>query len=126
MIDANDGGVDLQRNGGETWNAPPLPIAQFYHVAGDNRVPYHVTGAMQDIGTAQGPSNTWSAPASASPTGTASAAARRATSSPTRPTPTSSTPASTSATSRATTTAPATSATSARGPRTPPATAART
>jgi photosystem II stability/assembly factor-like uncharacterized protein len=61
MIDANDGGVDVTRNGGETWFAPPLPIAQFYHVAADNRVPYHVMGAMQDIGTAAGPSNSLSA-----------------------------------------------------------------
>ena len=57
MIDANDGGVDISRNGGETWFAPPLPIAQFYHVAADTRRPYRVAGAMQDLGTAQGPSN---------------------------------------------------------------------
>ncbi|HXW06194.1 MAG TPA: hypothetical protein VD833_13235 [Vicinamibacterales bacterium] len=56
MIDANDGGVDISTNGGETWYAPPLPIAQFYHVSVDNRLPYHVSGAMQDNGTAQGPS----------------------------------------------------------------------
>jgi photosystem II stability/assembly factor-like uncharacterized protein len=56
VIAANDGGVDLSLNGGETWYAPPLPIAQFYHVSVDNRTPYHVAGAMQDNGTAQGPS----------------------------------------------------------------------
>ena len=56
MIAANDGGVDICANGGETWYAPPLPIAQFYHVSADNRTPYHVAGAMQDLGTAQGPS----------------------------------------------------------------------
>jgi photosystem II stability/assembly factor-like uncharacterized protein len=61
MIDCNDGGVDVSDNGGESWYAPPLPIAQFYHVAADNRVPYHVMGAMQDIGTASGPSNSLSA-----------------------------------------------------------------
>jgi photosystem II stability/assembly factor-like uncharacterized protein len=60
MIGANDGGVDVSVNGGETWFAPPLPIAQFYHVAADTRVPYHVMGAMQDIGTASGPSNSLS------------------------------------------------------------------
>ena len=27
MIDSNDGGVDVSINGGETWYAPPLPIA---------------------------------------------------------------------------------------------------
>ncbi len=57
MIDSNDGGVEISLDGGETWFAPPLPISQFYHVAADNRVPYHVSGAMQDLGTASGPSN---------------------------------------------------------------------
>ena len=57
MINANDGGVDLSWNGGETWYAPRLPIAQFYHVAADNSTPYRVSGAMQDLGTAAGPSN---------------------------------------------------------------------
>ena len=56
MIDANDGGIALSANGGATWTAPRLPIAQFYHVSADNRTPYHVAGAMQDLGTAQGPS----------------------------------------------------------------------
>jgi photosystem II stability/assembly factor-like uncharacterized protein len=55
MITGNDGGVDISHNGGETWFAPPLPISQFYHVSADTRVPYHVAGAMQDIGTAQAP-----------------------------------------------------------------------
>jgi photosystem II stability/assembly factor-like uncharacterized protein len=57
MIAAHDGGVDISTDGGETWYLPPLPISQFYHVSVDNRVPFHVAGAMQDIGTAQGPSN---------------------------------------------------------------------
>ncbi len=56
MIAGNDGGVDISTNGGETWYAPPLPISQFYHVSVDTRRPYHVAGAMQDLGTAQGPS----------------------------------------------------------------------
>jgi len=60
IIGANDGGVDLTWNGGETWYAPLLPIAQFYHVAVDESVPYRVTGAMQDLGTASGPSNSLS------------------------------------------------------------------
>jgi photosystem II stability/assembly factor-like uncharacterized protein len=57
MIASNDGGVDISNNGGETWFAPPLPISQFYHVSVDTRMPYHVAGAMQDLGTAQGPSD---------------------------------------------------------------------
>jgi photosystem II stability/assembly factor-like uncharacterized protein len=57
MIASNDGGVHISRNGGSTWYSPPLPISQFYHVSADTRRPYWVAGAMQDLGTAQGPSN---------------------------------------------------------------------
>jgi photosystem II stability/assembly factor-like uncharacterized protein len=57
MIVANDGGVNVSRNGGANWYAAPLPISQFYHVSVDNRTPYNVAGAMQDLGTAQGPSD---------------------------------------------------------------------
>jgi photosystem II stability/assembly factor-like uncharacterized protein len=60
MIDSNDGGVDITTNGGESWLAPPLPIAQFYHISVDNSVPYRVMGNMQDQGTASGPSNSLS------------------------------------------------------------------
>jgi photosystem II stability/assembly factor-like uncharacterized protein len=58
MIAANDGGVDVTVNGGETWFAPPLPFGQFYHVAVDTRVPFRVSGAQQDVGTQSAPSNT--------------------------------------------------------------------
>jgi photosystem II stability/assembly factor-like uncharacterized protein len=61
MIGSNDGGVDISLDGGETWFSPSLPIAQFYHIAVDNDTPYHVSGAMQDLGTAEGPSNSLSA-----------------------------------------------------------------
>ncbi|MDQ3070429.1 MAG: glycosyl hydrolase [Acidobacteriota bacterium] len=57
MINANDGGVDISVDGGATWYAPRLPISQFYHVSVDNRMPYRISGAMQDLGTAQIPSN---------------------------------------------------------------------
>jgi photosystem II stability/assembly factor-like uncharacterized protein len=57
MIVADDGGVDISTDGGESWLVPKLPIGQFYHVSADNRVPFRVAGAMQDIGTAQGPSD---------------------------------------------------------------------
>jgi hypothetical protein len=60
MIDANDGGVEISNDGGETWFQPALPLGQFYHVSADSRVPFHVAGAMQDIGTAQGPSDSLS------------------------------------------------------------------
>jgi photosystem II stability/assembly factor-like uncharacterized protein len=57
ILASNDGGVDVSVDGGETWYAPALPISQFYHVSVDDRVPYHVHGNMQDLGTASGPSN---------------------------------------------------------------------
>jgi photosystem II stability/assembly factor-like uncharacterized protein len=57
IIGSNDGGVDISTNGGETWHAPHLAIAQFYHVSADTRTPYHLSGTMQDLGTASGPSN---------------------------------------------------------------------
>ncbi len=58
MIVSNDGGVDISFDGGESWSFPALPIGQFYHAAVDSRRPFHVAGALQDIGTAQGPSDT--------------------------------------------------------------------
>ena len=57
MIVAHDGGVDISTTGGESWVQAQLPIGQLYHVAVDNRVPFHVAGALQDMGTAQGPSD---------------------------------------------------------------------
>lgn len=57
MIVGNDGGVNLTVNGGKTWYAPPLPISQFYRINVDTRTPYHVSGTMQDLGSAAGPSN---------------------------------------------------------------------
>src|SRR4029077_178434 len=51
------GGVYLSRGGRSAGPAPPLPISQFYHVAVDSRVPYFVSGCMQDLGSAYGPSN---------------------------------------------------------------------
>jgi photosystem II stability/assembly factor-like uncharacterized protein len=60
MIGANDGGVDVTIDAGESWYAAPLPIGQFYHVAVDDSRPYRVLGAMQDLGTASGPSDSLS------------------------------------------------------------------
>jgi len=57
IIAGNDGGVDISTNGGASWTAPPLPLGQPYHVWADTRVPFRVAGALQDIGTAQGPSD---------------------------------------------------------------------
>ncbi len=60
MIDSNDGGVDISLDGGKNWYAPPLPICQTYHIAVDQRTPYHIACTIQDIGTAMGPSNSLS------------------------------------------------------------------
>ncbi len=83
MIAANDGGVDISTDGGETWFAPPLPIAQFYHVTADNRdaVPRRRrdAGPRHRAGPEQQP---LARAASRSATGTPSAAARPATSVP--------------------------------------------
>jgi photosystem II stability/assembly factor-like uncharacterized protein len=57
IIAGNDGGVDISTNGGASWTAPALPLGQPYHVWADTRVPFRVAGALQDIGTAQGPSD---------------------------------------------------------------------
>lgn len=55
MIVGNDGGVDLTFDGGKTWFSPSIPLAQFYNVDADDRIPYHVGGTMQDWGTSSGP-----------------------------------------------------------------------
>jgi photosystem II stability/assembly factor-like uncharacterized protein len=57
MIVGNDGGVDVTVDGGATWFTPLLPLGQFYHVAVDTQVPFHLSGAQQDVGTAAAPSN---------------------------------------------------------------------
>lgn len=57
MIIANDGGAAVTVDGGESWLPGRPPIGQCYHIAADNRDPYHVACALQDYGTLQGPSN---------------------------------------------------------------------
>lgn len=58
MIVGHDGGVSISTNGGETWRRPQLPIAQMYHVAVDDQIPYFVYGNRQDGPTFRLPSNT--------------------------------------------------------------------
>jgi photosystem II stability/assembly factor-like uncharacterized protein len=57
VAEASDAGVSLSWDGGETWERPPIPIGQFYHLSVDSRVPYRVMGSLQDFGTRAGPSN---------------------------------------------------------------------
>jgi len=61
IINGNDGGVAISRNRGATWHfIRNLPLAQYYHVAVDNAVPYNVYGGLQDNGSWRGPSAIWS------------------------------------------------------------------
>lgn len=56
IIDGNDGGLNISRDGGDTWRfVENLPIGQFYHVNVDNDFPYNVYGGMQDNGSWAGP-----------------------------------------------------------------------
>ena len=59
IIDGNDGGIGITRDGGKTWMFDEkIPVGQFYHVNVDNEIPYHVMGGMQDNGSWRGPAYT--------------------------------------------------------------------
>jgi photosystem II stability/assembly factor-like uncharacterized protein len=57
MMIGSDEGVLISTERGRSWTDFRLPIAQMYHVATDNRVPYMVYGQMQDGSPLHGPSN---------------------------------------------------------------------
>ena len=57
QIIGNDGGAMITVNRAATWFRPRLPIAQMYHVAVDNQIPYNVYGNRQDGPSTRGPSN---------------------------------------------------------------------
>jgi photosystem II stability/assembly factor-like uncharacterized protein len=61
LILSDDGGIVISLNRGKSWTRIELPIAQMYHVAVDNQVPYYVYGGMQDGPGYKGPStaNEW-------------------------------------------------------------------
>ncbi|MFT7424702.1 MAG: photosystem II stability/assembly factor-like uncharacterized protein, partial [Algoriphagus sp.] len=60
MIDGNDGGLNITRDGGKTWYfAENIPVGQFYHINVDNELPYNIYGGMQDNGSWFGPSYIW-------------------------------------------------------------------
>ena len=54
---AHDQGISITTNRGKSWMRLQLPVAQMYHVAVDNRIPYMVMGNRQDGPSARGPSN---------------------------------------------------------------------
>ena len=60
LILGNDGGIAISRDRGETWRfVRNLPLSQFYHIAVDNDLPYHIYGGLQDNGSWRGPSEIW-------------------------------------------------------------------
>lgn len=60
MIDGNDGGMNITKDGGATWRfVGNIPVAQFYHINVDNEYPYNVYGGMQDNGSWRGPAYVW-------------------------------------------------------------------
>lgn len=49
MIEANDGGANVSRDGGKTWSPQSnQPTAQMYRVSTDNAFPYRLLGGQQD------------------------------------------------------------------------------
>ena len=62
LINGNDGGLNISRDGGDNWTfVSNLPVGQFYHIAVDDAEPYNVYGGMQDNGSWVGPSAVWHA-----------------------------------------------------------------
>lgn len=60
MIDGNDGGMNITKDGGNTWRfIGNLPVGQFYHINVDNEIPYNIYGGMQDNGSWRGPAYVW-------------------------------------------------------------------
>lgn len=57
MMVAHDGGVSISYNHGASFQRVVLPIAQMYHVAVDDQIPYNVFGNRQDGWSYMGPSN---------------------------------------------------------------------
>lgn len=60
LWNGNDGGAYESFDHGHTWRfVPNLPLAQYYHLRVDDRVPYRVYGGLQDNGSWAGPSEVW-------------------------------------------------------------------
>jgi photosystem II stability/assembly factor-like uncharacterized protein len=56
----DDGGMSVSRDGGKSSAfVTNLPLGQFYHIALDMDVPYHVYGGLQDNASWRGPSAVW-------------------------------------------------------------------
>jgi photosystem II stability/assembly factor-like uncharacterized protein len=57
FVVAHDDGLSFSVNRGRSWHQVQLPVAQMYHVAVDNQIPYNVYGNRQDGPSTRGPSN---------------------------------------------------------------------
>src|SRR5690606_15415498 len=56
ILDGNDGGLNISRDGGRNWYfCSNLPVGQFYHINIDQDFPYSLYGGMQDNGSWVGP-----------------------------------------------------------------------
>jgi photosystem II stability/assembly factor-like uncharacterized protein len=56
MLDGNDGGLTISRDGGRNWYfCANIPVGQFYHINVDHEYPYNLYGGMQDNGSWVGP-----------------------------------------------------------------------
>jgi photosystem II stability/assembly factor-like uncharacterized protein len=58
LIVGSDGGLYTSYDGGNAWEAHPLPLGQFVSIALDMREPYYLYGGLQDNGVWGGPSET--------------------------------------------------------------------
>jgi photosystem II stability/assembly factor-like uncharacterized protein len=59
MVQGNDGGANVSKDGGRTWSSiMNQPTAQFYRVTVDNDFPYNIYGAQQDNSTVRTASRT--------------------------------------------------------------------
>jgi photosystem II stability/assembly factor-like uncharacterized protein len=57
MIIGNDGGASISLDGGASWSTEDnQPTAQLYHINVDERFPFHMYGAQQDLSTIEVPS----------------------------------------------------------------------
>ena len=57
LMVGNDAGISISIDGGNSYQAIRLPIAQVYHVTTDDQIPYNVYGNIQDSNSFRGPSN---------------------------------------------------------------------
>lgn len=60
LLSGSDGGLFVSYDRGRNWDfMNNMPMAQVYHMAVDNDIPYHVLGGFQDHEVWRGPSTRW-------------------------------------------------------------------